>query len=366
MIKIYLSELKNLKKDIFLYLLVLSILYSIIIAMVSFSKIALDDINTTINNSTRGIDFEVKISNPDNDIKKYIENNYGHDISYFYLQESNVTSSPVINNSLKEEHLEGVILCEASKDNSVNYDIDEKELPDDCIILSDKTAKKLKLTTGDSAYFTIEQGTQKTECLVGGIFRASEARADFMLTPRCEQRILHENSLSELYFVIHQLDRHGYNSSSGLYNFIHEQIDSVYTMSKGLIAMSVVLEIALTAIFLSFFTVIIVRRNSFISLLIHHGMLLKRIVFLYWLILETMHLFITAISVPAAYKLCKWLNSEYSRTFDMELLSGDIDITSVMIVFVAIFAVIAISMLLFSRKLKRLNHRITGMKGSVV
>ena len=72
MIKIYLSELKNLKKDIFLYLLVLSILYSIIIAMVSFSKITLDGINKTINDATQGIDFEVKISNPDNDIKKHI------------------------------------------------------------------------------------------------------------------------------------------------------------------------------------------------------------------------------------------------------------------------------------------------------
>ena len=53
MIKIYLSEIRNLKKELFLYLIVLSILYSMIIAMVSFAKVALDDIDKTIKDNTR-------------------------------------------------------------------------------------------------------------------------------------------------------------------------------------------------------------------------------------------------------------------------------------------------------------------------
>ncbi len=379
MIKIYLSEIRNLKKELFLYLIVLSILYSMIIAMVSFAKVALDDIDKTIKDNTKGIDFEVKISDPDSNLIKYLVKNGCHDISYLYLQESNVISSSVINDSFKEEHLKGKVFCKYPKSKSINYDIDENEICDDCIILSDKIADCLKVIKGDSIYFSTEQGTEKTNCIVGGIFSDSEGRADFIITPECEQRILHENSLSELYFInckideynscealIHELDRAGYNGTSYLYSYIHEQVDSIFVMSKGLIAMSIILGIALTAIFLSFFTVIIVRRRGFISLLIHHGMRLKRIVMLYWLILESMHLFIAVVSIPASFKLCKWISREYSLTFNMKIMSININIQCVMAIFIAIFTVIAFSMLIFFRKLKKINHQIISMKGSII
>lgn len=379
MIKIYLSELKNLKKDIFLYLIVLSILYSMIIALVSFAKVALDDIDKTIKDNTKGIDFEIKISDPDSKLKKYLVKNDCQDILYVYLQENNIISAPTINDYSRNNSLRGRIFCKSPKNISINYNIDETDIPDDCIMFSDQIADYLKVSTGDHIYFSTEQGTVKTECIVGGIFSYSDGRTDYILTPECEQRILHENSLSELYFVtcktneyndcyslMHELERAGYNSSSALYSYIHEQVDSIYVMSRGLLSMSIILIIALIAIFFSFFTVIIIRRNSFISLLIHHGMRLKRIVFLYWLILETMHLFIAIISFPVALKLCKWISTEYSLTFNIEFRSISIDALCVMTVFIAIFILITVSMMFFSRKLTKLNHQITSLKGNVV
>lgn len=379
MIKIYLSELKNLKKDIFLYLIVLSILYSMIIALVSFAKVTLDDIDKTIKDNTKGIAFEIKISNPDDRLKKYLTKNNCQDISYVYLQENNIISAPIINDYSKNGSLKGKIFCESPKNIRINYDIGEADIPDDCIILSDQIANYLKVSIGDNIYFSMEQGTVKTECIVGGIFSYSNGGTDFILTHECEQRILHENSLSELYFVnckvneysdcyslMHELKRVGYNSSSALYSYIHEQVDSIYVMSRGLLSMSIILGIALTAIFFSFFTVIIIRRNSFISLLIHHGMRLKQIVFLYWLILETMHLFIAVISIPVALKLCKWISTEYSLTFNIDCQAISIDILCMIIIFLSIFIIITVSMMFFSRKLKKLNHQITSLKGSVI
>lgn len=380
MIKIIFSEIRVLKKDILLYWFVLMIIYSLIVSLLSFSRMALAQVNEIIDTQTKEIQFELKVTNPDEDLLEILKTKDAYNINYCFLNETRLLSNPVLAFAQKEVAVSGNVIPILPKDNSIRLQSDTFD--SESIFLAESTAAALGVTTGDVVLFQMQNSAAAASCKVGCIYADMQETASaplFLLSPNAAQRILHESGTSEKYYIeaevatyeacdiaIRALRHLGYDCSSSLYSYIFEKVNTIYIACRGLYAMNLVLGIALTMIFISFFTIIFARRSAFIDLLIHQGMPLFKIVLLYWCVVELIHVIVTLTCFPIAKQLTKWISTDFFDTFEFEHQVVSPDLFCFAVIFLVMFCVLSISMFRFWKRLKELNYQITNLKGGSI
>lgn len=377
MIKLFRCELRTLKKDIILYCIVLIFIYSMITCLISFAKSALTDADNVIKENTQGISYSIKVTNPDEELASYFNDYDFHNISCCFINENRIFTNPLINGKAVAESFMGDSVVFNLPEDSKRFTMSINDIKNDCVFLSESTAHKLNMSVGDEILFQIQNGNIQSKCIIGGFYEPTENAHDFLITPECERRILKENSLSEKYYalmhvdtydecgsVINKFSKKGYKATSTLYTFIYKEVNNIYVMCNGIISMSIVLCVGLVVIFVSFFNVIFIKRDRFISLLIRQGMSKKRIIQLYWMIIKSIHIIISIISIPIISNITKWISSEYFKAFDIANESISFNSTDIITVFFAVALIIAISMIFFQKKLNMLYYKTNDMKGS--
>lgn len=124
MIKIIFSEIRVLKKDILLYWFVLMIIYSLIVSLLSFSRMALAQVNEIIDTQTKEIQFELKVTNPDEELLEILKTKDAYNINYCFLNETRLLSNPVLAFAQKEVAVSGNVIPILPKDNSIRLQSD--------------------------------------------------------------------------------------------------------------------------------------------------------------------------------------------------------------------------------------------------
>ena len=348
-----------------------------ITCLISFAKSALADADKVIKENTQGISYSIKVTNPNEELASCFNDYDFHNISYSFINENRIFTNPLINGKAVAESFMGDSVVFNLPEDSKSFTMSINDIKNDYIFLSKSTAHKLNMSVGDEILFQIQNGNIQSKCIIGGFYEPTENAHDFLITPECERRILKENSLSEKYYalmhvdtydecgsVINKFSKKGYKATSTLYTFIYKEVNNIYVMCNGIISMSIVLCVGLVVIFVSFFNVIFIKRDRFISLLIRQGMSKKRIIQLYWMIIESIHILISIISIPIISNITKWISSEYFKAFDIANESINFNSIDIITVFFAVALIVLISMIFFQKKLNMLYYKTSDMKGS--
>lgn len=375
MIKIFLCESKVLAKYILLYCSVITILYCMVITFVSFGNSALNDVKKIITENTEGSYFEVDTSVDFEELVPFHESYDIYNAKFRYSYNSYVLSGSCNGVPVSK----GDVLTEFPVDDDINYGISSDELDENTIAISSKLANELGVTVGDEITYTIFSYGKETKFTISAIMSGYENVPDYLLNYGGMNRLLSNNSLSDKCIITFCVDdyetcrsiiddfyKKGYSANSSLYDYIYDRVNVIYTTFSGLIAMSVVIGIAIVFVFVSFFMIILIKRKNFITLLIHSGMWLRKIVVLYWMVIETIHIIVSLLSIPFSFWMIKWISKEFYSTFEIDYSNIYVDMYSVCVIFGIVFLTLGISMLFFSRKLKKINYSITGLKGSIL
>ena len=347
-----------------------------VITFTPFRKYALNDVERIIDDYSKGSNFVIDTSAPYEEVEALIGTDDIYNIKFNFAYESFITTSGTIND---ESVSNGRIIIQKSIDEKEKYGVDADAIDENKIAISSVLAYKLGVSVGDKIKFTIFPNGKATDFEVSVIIERSENSPDYLLNYGGMSRLLINNGLSDSYnitffsneyescrSVIETLKENGYSATSSLYDSIYENTHIIYLTFSGLIAMSAVLGIAVVFIFVSFFMIILTKRKNFIALLIHSGMRLKRIVFLYWLIIESIHIIISLASLPFSIFMIKWISNEYYSTFEIKYSNIHLDIIYTAMIFCIVFCVLGISMLFFSKNLKKINYSIISLKERIL
>ncbi len=110
MLKIIITEIRILKKDIFIYCFVLLIIYSLVVSLLSFSQAALKQVNEIIDTQTNGIQFELKITNPDENVLEILKTKNAYNIRYCFLNDTRLFSAPLLTAAQNEAAVSGSVI----------------------------------------------------------------------------------------------------------------------------------------------------------------------------------------------------------------------------------------------------------------
>ncbi len=299
----------------------------------------MNDVELVIGELSDGIPFDVDMSASYDEAEPFLEEFGAYNVEFIYSYDNFVLENFYLNGIKTDK---GDIMTAAPEDDSKNFGISVDGISENGIAVSRKKANELMLSLGDTVGYSLYVNGHETLFTVESIIEHFENAPDILIKREGIEQVLRDNQFSDscnLSFCIADYDTcrrliykaadSGYSASSNLYDMIYQQVNTIYITFSGLITMSIVLAAAMVMVFVSFFMIILVKRKALIALLIHSGMRLRRIVFFYWLIIESDHILISLISIPVSMKMIKWIKGEYTSTFELQCSDAYLDVNSI-------------------------------------
>ena len=377
--EIILHEISCLKKELMLFIAVLSLICTVVIVIISFSIQCYAQVDDTVDAYADGSEYFFKLDRSDSEIRSRIREIgfQSYKLEYVYFDTVIETGHFIYNgkefeadaDSFNAESSDWKSVSEAvikGEEFSASVESENEYIP---VWISKDLSEDNSIYCGDIIKFVFNETDMESELMVKGIVSSEQCRGSIVLDYISAGELLKEGQISTRSEILgiaedyhsarkcaYRLEKEHISYSCPLYDNITEEVENYYVLCGAFLALGILVAGVSILTFFSYINVIKIKRKHYAALLKALGANTGRIVFVYFIIMELMTIAALIMCTLASYLLYNWISDSFADIFKFDMISFRISPCSFLIAFGTLNLIIFINIFKLYSMLNGINE----------